>query len=94
MPDYLTTQREEREFKLSLKGKNDIDWDSVRDRAKLLKSVKGHAPTIISHLSAQEIVDMHHKMPSQYKLKKESVHISIGSAKEIEMDKFLNSRQL
>ena len=93
LPNYLTPMREEREYKESQKGKNEIDWAAIKEKAKMNGSLKNHAPTIISHLSSQELVDMHNKMPSEYKLKKEKYNReSTKSHTEAEMDKFLNSR--
>ena len=73
----------------------EIDWAAIKEKAKMNGSLKNHAPTIISHLSSQELVDMHNKMPSEYKLKKEKYNReSTKSHTEAEMDKFLNSRYL
>ena len=60
----------------------------------MLSSLKNHAPTLISHLCAQELVDMHQKMPSEYQSKKfwkDKDKRERQSAAEI--DKFLSARQ-
>ena len=58
---------EDREYRASLRGKHDIDWKSVHERASILSLTKNKASAYFTHVEGQGDVKDNHKDNSRYK---------------------------
>ena len=69
--DYLRPLRERREETENQKGKYDIDWGDIVERAVMMRNLKNKAPTYLSHLTNPATVkDQERNQPSKQEFSK------------------------
>ena len=87
--------REQREYRETLRGKYDIDWKGIHERANMLTNVKQRAEAYFSHMVGQGQVKDAHKDNTKYKQTMKSMKKDMGISKtEKEIDMFVKSRRL
>ena len=59
--------REVRDYRESLRGKYDIDWKLINERAKMLRHIKNKASAYFTHKVGHGEVRDNHKDNSKYK---------------------------
>ena len=72
-PEYLRPMREEREHREAQRGKNEINWKAIHERANMLTKVKERAETYFTHMVGHGQVKDAHKDNTKYKQTKKSM---------------------
>jgi len=58
LPDYLTPMRRNREILDSMKGKHDLDWNVIKNQARLRRFTQNRQVGFLQHLSRKgQLID-------------------------------------